>query len=142
MLYEVITEVNLGREPGKSGVHPENLPELLEESAAHPGIRICGLMAIPPIAGKPEEGRRWFAIVITSYSIHYTKLYDARVHVVTDDLPSTRNLVRCVEKAGLEVVDLVLSPLASAEAVLTPEEKEVGVALLDFGDGTVRNNFV
>ncbi|GAB4363764.1 MAG: cell division protein FtsA [Deltaproteobacteria bacterium] len=62
---------------------------------------------------------------------------DARVHVVTDDLPSTRNLVRCVEKAGLEVVDLVLSPLASAEAVLTPEEQEVGVALLDFGDGTV-----
>ncbi len=62
---------------------------------------------------------------------------DARVHVVTDDLPSTRNLVRCVEKAGLEVIDLVLSPLASAEAVLTPEEKEVGVALLDFGDGTV-----
>ena len=62
---------------------------------------------------------------------------DARVHVVTDDLPSTRNLVRCVEKAGLEVVDLVLSPLASAEAVLTPEEREVGVALLDFGDGTV-----
>lgn len=62
---------------------------------------------------------------------------DARVHVVTDDLPSTRNLVRCVEKAGLEVIDLVLSPLASAEAVLTPEEREVGVALLDFGDGTV-----
>lgn len=62
---------------------------------------------------------------------------DARVHVVTDDLPGTRNLVRCVEKAGLEVIDLVLSPLASAEAVLTPEEKEVGVALLDFGDGTV-----
>src|SRR3972149_2859875 len=45
---------------------------------------------------------------------------DARVHVVTDDLPSTRNLVRCV-----------------AEAVLTPEEREVGVALLDFGGGTV-----
>jgi cell division protein FtsA len=62
---------------------------------------------------------------------------DARVHVVTDDLPSTRNLVRCVEKAELGVVDLVLSPLASAEAVLTPEEREVGVALLDFGGGTV-----
>lgn len=62
---------------------------------------------------------------------------DARVHVVTDDLPSTRNLARCVEKAELEVVDLVLSPLASSEAVLTPEEREVGVALLDFGSGTV-----
>ena len=62
---------------------------------------------------------------------------DARVHVVTDDLPSTKNLARCVEKAELEVVDIVLSPLASAEAVLTPEEREVGVALLDFGSGTV-----
>ncbi len=62
---------------------------------------------------------------------------DARVHVVTDDLPSTRNLVRCVEKADINIVDIVLSPLSSAEAVLTPEEREVGVALLDFGGGTV-----
>src|SRR3972149_3796964 len=55
----------------------------------------------------------------------------------TADLPSTRNLVRCVEKAEINIVDIVLSPLASAEAVLTPEEREVGVALLDFGGGTV-----
>src|SRR3990170_2762407 len=59
------------------------------------------------------------------------------LHVLTDDLPSTRNLVRCVEKAEINIVDIVLSPLASAEAVLTPEEREVGVALLDFGGGTV-----
>jgi cell division protein FtsA len=62
---------------------------------------------------------------------------DARVHVVTDDLPGTRNLVRCVEKAEIGIVDIVLSPLASADAVLTPEEREVGVALMDFGGGTV-----
>ncbi len=62
---------------------------------------------------------------------------DARVHVVTDDVPSTRNLVKCVEKADMGVDDIVLSPLASAESVLTPEEKEVGVVLLDFGAGTV-----
>lgn len=62
---------------------------------------------------------------------------DARVHVVTDDVPSTRNLVKCIEKAELETEDIVLAPLASAEAVLTPEEREVGVALLDFGAGTV-----
>jgi len=59
----VLLEVNLGREPGKSGVHPENLPELLEESAAHPGIGVRGLMAIPPVGGKPEECRRWFAML-------------------------------------------------------------------------------
>jgi cell division protein FtsA len=62
---------------------------------------------------------------------------DARVHVVTDDVPSTRNLVKCVEKAELAIDDIALSALASANAVLTPEEKEVGVVLLDFGAGTV-----
>jgi cell division protein FtsA len=62
---------------------------------------------------------------------------DARVHVVTDDVPGTRNLVKCVEKAELSIDDIALSPLASANAVLTPEEKEVGVVLLDFGAGTV-----
>jgi cell division protein FtsA len=62
---------------------------------------------------------------------------DARVHVVTNDVPGARNLGRCVEKAGLDVESFVLSPLASAEAVLTPEEREVGVALMDFGGGTV-----
>jgi cell division protein FtsA len=62
---------------------------------------------------------------------------DARVHVVTDDVPSTRNLVKCVEKADLSVDEIALGPLASANAVLTPEEREVGVVLLDFGAGTV-----
>jgi cell division protein FtsA len=62
---------------------------------------------------------------------------DARVHVVTDDVPGTKNLVKCVEKAELAIDDIVLGPLASANAVLTKEEKEVGVVLLDFGAGTV-----
>ncbi|HQU13226.1 MAG TPA: cell division protein FtsA, partial [Thermodesulfobacteriota bacterium] len=62
---------------------------------------------------------------------------DARVHVVTNDVPGARNLARCVEKADLDVESFVLSPMASAEAVLTPEEREVGVALMDFGGGTV-----
>ncbi|HEY3488502.1 MAG TPA: cell division protein FtsA [Candidatus Deferrimicrobiaceae bacterium] len=62
---------------------------------------------------------------------------DARVHVVTADIPSMKNLARCIEKSGLNVSDLVLSSLATSEAVLTPEEREVGVVLLDFGGGTV-----
>lgn len=62
---------------------------------------------------------------------------DARVHVVTHDVPATKNLVKCVERADLAIADLVLGPLASSEAVLTKEEKEVGVVLLDFGAGTV-----
>ncbi|MGE5247554.1 MAG: cell division protein FtsA [Verrucomicrobiota bacterium] len=62
---------------------------------------------------------------------------DARVHVVTNDVPGARNLLRCVENADIEVESLVLAPLASADAVLTSEEREVGVALMDFGGGTV-----
>ena len=62
---------------------------------------------------------------------------DARVHVVTNDTPGARNLERCMEKAGIGIESLVLTPMASADAVLTAEEREVGVALMDFGGGTV-----
>jgi cell division protein FtsA len=61
---------------------------------------------------------------------------EARVHVVTTASPSAQNVIKCCERAGLHVADLVLEPLAAAEAVLTPEEKELGVALIDMGAGT------
>lgn len=61
---------------------------------------------------------------------------EARVHVVTGLVTAAQNIYRCVERAGLTVRDIVLEPLASSYAVLTPEEKEVGVALIDIGGGT------
>jgi cell division protein FtsA len=61
---------------------------------------------------------------------------EARVHIVTTASTSAQNVVKCCERTGLHVADLVLGALASAEAVLTPEEKELGVALIDFGAGT------
>lgn len=61
---------------------------------------------------------------------------EARVHIVTTASTSAQNVVKCCERTGLHVADLVLSALAAAEAVLTPEEKELGVALIDFGAGT------
>ena len=60
----------------------------------------------------------------------------ARVHLVTTAMPSAQNVIKCCERTGLHVADLVLEPLAAAEAVLTPEEKELGVALIDLGAGT------
>jgi len=57
-------------------------------------------------------------------------------HIVTGAVTSIQNLVHCVEKNHIEIADLVLQPLASAEAVLTPEEKNMGVALVDMGGGT------
>jgi cell division protein FtsA len=61
---------------------------------------------------------------------------EARVHIVSTVTTSAQNVIKCCERAGLHVADLVLEPLAAAEAVLTPEEKELGVALVDLGAGT------
>lgn len=57
----VLLEVNLGGEPGKSGILPNDLPGLVEGAGALPGVRVAGLMAIPPLAERPEESRPWFA---------------------------------------------------------------------------------
>lgn len=61
---------------------------------------------------------------------------EAEVHIITGGSSACRNIVRAAEKAGLRVEELVLEPLASANAVLENEEREMGVALLDIGGGT------
>ncbi|MBM4317025.1 MAG: cell division protein FtsA [Deltaproteobacteria bacterium] len=61
---------------------------------------------------------------------------ESKVHIVTGDVASAQNIIKCVNQAGIEVTDIVLEPLASSEAVLTPDEKELGVALIDIGGGT------
>jgi len=61
---------------------------------------------------------------------------EAEVHIVTGAITSAQNLVRSVTRAGLKVNRLVLEPLASARAVLTPDEMELGCALVDMGGGT------
>jgi len=61
---------------------------------------------------------------------------EARVHIVTGAVTAGQNLIRCCNKAGLQVEDVLGGPLAAAEAVLTPEERELGVALIELGGGT------
>ncbi len=61
---------------------------------------------------------------------------EANVHIVTSLFTAMQNIYRCVERAGLTVSDIVLEPLASSNAVLDNDEKEVGVALIDIGGGT------
>ncbi len=61
---------------------------------------------------------------------------ETKIHIVTGAVSSARNIVTCCNKAGLDVCDIVLESLASGEAVLTPEEKELGCALADMGGGT------
>ena len=61
---------------------------------------------------------------------------EANFHIITGQVSAITNINRCVERAGLVISDLTLEPLASAEAVLTEEEKEAGVVLVDIGGGT------
>ena len=61
---------------------------------------------------------------------------EARVHIVTGAVASAQNIVKCANKCGLNVKDIVLSSLASGKAVLSPEEQELGVCLVDIGGGT------
>jgi cell division protein FtsA len=61
---------------------------------------------------------------------------EANFHIITGQTAAAKNIYKCVQKAGLEVSELTLEPLASAEAVLSDEEKEAGVVLVDIGGGT------
>src|SRR2546426_12539043 len=61
---------------------------------------------------------------------------EVKVHIVTGAVSAAQNIVKCVRRCGLEVNDLILQPLASSRAVLSEDEKDLGVCLLDIGGGT------
>jgi cell division protein FtsA len=61
---------------------------------------------------------------------------EAKIHIVTGAVTSAHNIVKSANRSGLDVCDIVLEPLASGEAVLTSEEKDLGTALMDLGGGT------
>jgi cell division protein FtsA len=60
---------------------------------------------------------------------------EAKVHIVTAAMTAAHNIVKCVNKAGLEVADIVLEQLAAGEAVLSPEERDLGTMVIDIGGG-------
>ena len=61
---------------------------------------------------------------------------EVKVHIVTGAVAAAQNIVKCIKRCGIEVSDLILQPLASSLAVLTEDEKELGVCLVDIGGGT------
>lgn len=61
---------------------------------------------------------------------------EVRVHIVTGSVSATQNILRCIRRCGLEERELILQPLASARAVVTDDEKDLGVCLVDVGGGT------
>ena len=66
----------------------------------------------------------------------YGSRLEANFHIVVGQVSSIRNIGRCIKSSGLEMADITLEPLASADAVLSNEEKEAGIALIDIGGGT------
>ena len=61
---------------------------------------------------------------------------EAKVHVITGSVTSVQNIIKSVNRVGLDVNDIILEPLASSEAILSQDEKDLGVALIDIGGGT------
>jgi len=61
---------------------------------------------------------------------------EAKVHLVTGSISAAQNIAKCVRRCGLEVEDIILEQLASSHSVLTPDEKDLGVVLVDMGGGT------
>lgn len=76
VVQDVLVEVNIGREPGKAGVDPEALGALLEKAAGTPGIRVLGLMAIPPYMENPAESRPYFDAMYQLFIDISAKKYD------------------------------------------------------------------
>ena len=61
---------------------------------------------------------------------------EVKIHIVTGAVSSAQNIIKCANRGGLDVYDIILESLASSEAILTDEERNMGVALIDFGGGT------
>jgi cell division protein FtsA len=66
----------------------------------------------------------------------FGKRIEANFHIVVGEISSAKHIYKCIQRAGLQVKQMILEPLASASAVLTGDEKEIGVAMVDIGGGT------
>lgn len=112
-------------------VSPKDLKRLLEEARSIKVPSDRRLLHVVP-KGYILDGHEG---VKNPIGMHGFRL-DADTHLVTASVAAIQNLVKAVRGAGIEVEDLVLEPLAAGEAVLRPDEKEAGVALVDIGGGT------
>ena len=91
--------------------------------------------------------RRLLEVIPQSYIVDNNKVFptplnmigvrlEAEVHIITCSTTGAQNLIKCVNRAGFRVRDLILQTLAAGRAVMTPEEKDLGAALIDLGGGT------
>lgn len=121
-----------GMIPIKHGViRPHDVEQVVNVARAVPLPEGQQILHVLPQYFVVDGGQR----VQDPVNMHGVRL-EAYVHIITGGVSSVQNLVRCAELAGVTVRDVVLEPLASAQAVLSADERELGVALLDIGGGT------
>ncbi|HET6514700.1 MAG TPA: cell division protein FtsA [Thermodesulfovibrionales bacterium] len=116
----------------KDGIVKEEDVERLMDSAGAVYVPVERDVLHVISAGYRLDGRNG---IIDPVGLAGTRL-EANVHIVTGSVTSVQNLVTCCTKAGVSILDIVLEPLASAEAVLSKTEKKRGVVLVDIGGGT------
>ncbi len=134
---------------GISGAHINSLTSQGMVAVKHGEVRAYDIAQVLAAARATPipEGQHIIHVLPQFYTIdshHHVRdplgMYgvrlEAQVHIITGALASVQNLIRCCEMAGVKVRDIILEPLASADAVLSVDEKELGVALLDIGGGT------
>ena len=121
----------LTRDDAQSEIEKKDIEKLVRDMyklALPPGDKI--LHVIPQeFTVDEEEG------VLDPVGMSGARL-EGNFHVITGKIAAANNILRCIEKSGLEVNEMILEPIGSASAVLTEEEMEAGVALVDIGGGT------
>jgi cell division protein FtsA len=112
-------------------VRPDDLKRVLDSAQSVKVANDRRLLHVIP-RGYAVDGQ---AGVKNPVGMHGFRL-DVETHVITAAVTSIQNLVKCIRSLGIDIEDLVLEPLASSEAILTEDEKQVGVILADIGGGT------
>lgn len=122
-----------------SGVAPVESPEISDSDIAQV-LKTAKAVRIPP-------DREFLHVLAQEYILDGQEgirnpkgligvRLEARVHIVTGAVDAAQNIIKCVNRCGLEVADMVLSSLAASESVLSEDEKELGCVVLDVGSGT------
>jgi cell division protein FtsA len=112
-------------------VRPDDLKRVLSSAR---GVKLTGdrkLLHVIP-RGYAVDGQ---AGVKNPVGMHGFRL-DVEAHIITAAVTSVQNLIKCIRSIGIDIDDLILEPLASSEAVLSEDEKQVGIILADIGGGT------
>lgn len=121
----------LMREEGQDEISERDVEKLIKDMhrlALPPGDKI--LHVIPQEFTVDDEQDIFDPVGMSGIRL------EANFHIITGQITASKNIVKCVEKVGLQVADITLEPIASAAAVLSHEEKEAGIALVDIGGGT------